>query len=108
MKNPFDFNNNGKLDLIDFLVASELDPNNPLNDTMGGNKSVSDNNINNYDDCSDDNNEEYFDTSALEEGGSDNDSDYDFDTDFYNTEADADVFDMEPGDYENWLDSLNK
>lgn len=31
MKNPFDFNDNGKLDLVDFLVASELDPNNPLN-----------------------------------------------------------------------------
>ena len=108
MKNPFDFNNNGKLDLVDFLVASELDPNNPLNDTMGDNKSVSDNSINNYDDCSDDNNEEYFDTSALEEGCSDNDYDYDFDTDFYNTEADADIFDMEPEDYENWLDSLNK
>lgn len=31
MKNPFDFNGNGELDLIDFLITSELDPNNPLN-----------------------------------------------------------------------------
>ena len=107
MKNPFDFNNNGKLDLVDFLVASELDPNNPLNTIPDDDEDAESEIIDEYNHLTEYDNEEYNDSSYDECDSNTDDYNYDIE-DIYNIDADSDIFDMDSGDYENWLDSLNK
>lgn len=108
MKNPFDFNNNGKLDLVDFLVASELDPNNPLNMIPNDAEDTDSEIIDKHDRCIEDNNEEYHASFYDEYDSSEEDYDYGMELALNDTGADADIFDMDSGDYENWLDSLDK
>ena len=110
MSDPFDFNNNGESDLLDFLIATELDPNNPLNVTK--------------DDYEDDTEVGYEENeySGLEyeiedDTGPDDsmetyqyyyddDEPVDFDP-YEDNGSTADIFDMGESDYENWLDDLN-
>lgn len=108
MKNPFDLNNNGKLDLVDFLVASELDPNNPLNMIPNDDEDTDSEIIDKHNRCIEDNNEEYHNSFYDEYDRSEEDYDYGMELALNDTGADADIFDMDSGDYENWLDSLDK
>lgn len=108
MKKPFDFNNNGKLDLVDFLVASELDPNNPLNMIPDDDENTESETVDNHNRYIEDNNEEYHNSFYDEDDNSEDDYDYGMELALNDTGADADIFDMDSGDYENWLDSLYK
>ena len=108
MKKPFDFNNNGKLDLVDFLVASELDPNNPLNMIPDDDENTESETVDNHNRYIEDNNEEYHNSFYDEDDNNEDDYDCGLELALNDTGADADIFDMDSGDYENWLDSLYK
>ena len=90
------------------MVASELDPINPLNMIPNDADDTDSEIIDKHDRCIEDNNEEYHASFYDEYDSSEDDYDYGMELALNDTGADADIFDMDSGDYENWLDSLDK